>query len=200
MNKEETRLQIINTASRLFAQNGFANTSMNDIVRETGLSKGGIYWHFTGKEQIVEAIFDQYFEAQIALLVAFKQDDGAISTRIRRLVKLIGDDLGEMGQLFPEPLEFYAHALRQENLLDRLRTYFATYAAHLAELIQQGIDGGEFHATNPLNAAHILLSALEGIILLHALTSSKDALQSQLIAAAELILSGLKNPAEGTTT
>src|SRR5690606_17296299 len=128
-------------------------------------------WHFTGKEAIVEAIFDQYFEAQIALLIAFKQEDGAISSRIRRLVQLVGNELGETSQAFPEPLEFYAHALRQENLLGRLRRYFTTYAAHLADLIQQGMDSGEFRTGNALETAHILLSALEGLILLHSLTA-----------------------------
>jgi AcrR family transcriptional regulator len=200
MNKDETRLHIIGTAAALFARNGFANTSMNDIVRETGLSKGGIYWHFRSREEIVEAIFAQYFQAQIALLAAFSQEKGPVNVRIRTLIRRVGEDLGEPGPAFPEPLEFYAQALRDENLLNLLKTYFDAYAMHLADLIQQGMASGEFAAGNAQQAAIVLISALEGIILLHTLTASQDALDSQLMAAVELFLSGLKNPVGDATT
>lgn len=195
MNKDQTRLHIIATASKLFAQNGFANTSMNDIVRQTGLSKGGIYWHFRSREEVVEAIFDQYFEAQISLLAAFKQEQGPISARIRTLIERIGTEFGETDQAFPEPLEFYVQALRDPNLLERLKTYFKTYAAHLADLIQTGIASGEFQVRDAQQAAYILLSALEGVIVLQSLRGATDSLLSQLIAAADIFLAGLKNPA-----
>ena len=68
-----------------------------------------------------------------------------------------------------------------------------------ADLIQQGMTSGEFAAGNAQQAAIVLISALEGVILLHTLNASQDSLGSQLMAAAEIFLSGLKNPAQDTT-
>ena len=48
--------QIIETAEKLFYQNGYEETSIQDILDELGLSKGGFYHHFESKLQLLEAI------------------------------------------------------------------------------------------------------------------------------------------------
>ena len=53
---EETAQRILTTASKLFLEKGYEKTSLQDIIRETGLSKGAIYHHFSSKEAIFETI------------------------------------------------------------------------------------------------------------------------------------------------
>jgi AcrR family transcriptional regulator len=55
MNEQDARDQILNAALSLFARQGFAHTSMNDIVRESGVSKGGVNWHFQSKDALILA-------------------------------------------------------------------------------------------------------------------------------------------------
>jgi TetR/AcrR family transcriptional regulator, acrAB operon repressor len=43
----------------LFAKQGFAGTSIDDIARAAGITKGAIYWHFDGKDTLFKAILDQ---------------------------------------------------------------------------------------------------------------------------------------------
>ncbi|OZM76248.1 TetR family transcriptional regulator [Pseudonocardia sp. MH-G8] len=50
------RRQIVEAASRLFAERGFARTSMNDVVRESGLSMGGVYRYFPSKADLIIAV------------------------------------------------------------------------------------------------------------------------------------------------
>ena len=52
---EQTVQLILETAARLFAQKGYDETSMQDIMDATHLSKGAIYHHFKGKEEILLA-------------------------------------------------------------------------------------------------------------------------------------------------
>lgn len=53
------RRQIVDAARRRFADQGFAGTSLADIVAESGLSNGAIYRYFASKEDIVAAICEQ---------------------------------------------------------------------------------------------------------------------------------------------
>ena len=53
---ETTRLAIEDAAFELFQQYGFHGTSMRQIAEQTGLALGGIYNHFSSKEEIFEAI------------------------------------------------------------------------------------------------------------------------------------------------
>ena len=49
---EETIRKILDTAERLFIEKGYDHASLQEIIDETGLSKGAIYHHFTSKEDI----------------------------------------------------------------------------------------------------------------------------------------------------
>jgi len=55
----QTRQDIIKKSMQLFSVKGYFNTSVNDILAATGLTKGGLYGHFRSKEDIWYAVYDQ---------------------------------------------------------------------------------------------------------------------------------------------
>lgn len=55
---EETRENILKQAAELFNQQGYAGSSITDLMRVTGLQKGGIYNHFKSKDELAIAAFD----------------------------------------------------------------------------------------------------------------------------------------------
>jgi len=55
---QETKARIIKQAAALFNQQGYAGSSMSDIMRVTGLQKGGIYNHFRSKDELALEAFD----------------------------------------------------------------------------------------------------------------------------------------------
>jgi AcrR family transcriptional regulator len=54
----QTRQHIIEKSLQLFSVKGYYNTSISDILEATGLTKGGLYGHFSSKEQIWYAVYD----------------------------------------------------------------------------------------------------------------------------------------------
>ena len=57
--KQARRRQIIDAAFTCFTAKGYTHTSMTDIIRESGLSSGSIYSHFSGKSDILHATVQQ---------------------------------------------------------------------------------------------------------------------------------------------
>ena len=55
----QTRQNIIAKALQLFCIKGYYNTSINDILEATGLTKGGLYGHFASKEDLWYAVYDE---------------------------------------------------------------------------------------------------------------------------------------------
>ena len=51
--------KILDTAERLFIEKGYDRASLQEIIQETGLSKGAIYHHFASKEEILYAVCDR---------------------------------------------------------------------------------------------------------------------------------------------
>ena len=58
----DTKENIVKTALRLFLQNGYEKTSMNDIAREVGISKPAIYHHFKNKDELFHEVLSLFFE------------------------------------------------------------------------------------------------------------------------------------------
>jgi len=56
---EQTRLQIIAAARRVFAQRGVSRTTLAEIAKEAGVTRGAIYWHFKNKPDLFFAMKDQ---------------------------------------------------------------------------------------------------------------------------------------------
>jgi TetR/AcrR family transcriptional regulator, transcriptional repressor for nem operon len=66
---EQTRQMIIEKAAPLFNKNGYAGTSLSDIMKVTGLAKGGLYGNFKSKDEIAAMTFDySYQKVKTAIL------------------------------------------------------------------------------------------------------------------------------------
>lgn len=56
---QETRSRILDTAERVFSENGVAHTSLADIALAAGVTRGAIYWHFKNKCELFTAMLDR---------------------------------------------------------------------------------------------------------------------------------------------
>jgi AcrR family transcriptional regulator len=57
--REKTKAAIVNAATRIFGERGFAATTMDDIAAGARVAKGAVYHHFPTKEALFEAVFEQ---------------------------------------------------------------------------------------------------------------------------------------------
>src|ERR1700691_3206172 len=60
---EQTRRRIVAAGAPIFNQHGYEGSSLNDLMQATGLKKGGIYRHFSNKEELAVGAFDYTWEA-----------------------------------------------------------------------------------------------------------------------------------------
>ncbi len=85
-----TRQNIIEKSIQLFSVKGYFNTSIADIVKATGLTKGGLYGHFRNKQEIWYAVYDEC--VRIWKSVVF-QDVREISDPLERIARVIENSL-----------------------------------------------------------------------------------------------------------
>jgi AcrR family transcriptional regulator len=162
---EKRRNQILDAATKVFVRLGFQHARMDDIVEESGLSKGTLYWYFKSKEDIINAILHRLFAGELENLQSLLQAEGTASERLVQLTnnRVIG--LERMSSLVPIIFEFYAAAVHQQWVKQFINEYFGRFRTLLEELIQQGIDEGEFRHVNATQAAITFASLYEGLTL-----------------------------------
>src|SRR5277367_5162107 len=60
---EQTRRRIVEAAAPVFNKRGYEGASLSDLMAATGLKKGGIYRHFSSKEELAAEAFDYTWDA-----------------------------------------------------------------------------------------------------------------------------------------
>ena len=58
--KRDTREKILESARRLFNRNGYSGASIEEIMTDAGLTHGGFYRHFSGKDELYAAAVRQF--------------------------------------------------------------------------------------------------------------------------------------------
>lgn len=188
---QERKNQIIEAAMRVFARSGFDKARMDDIVDESGLSKGTLYWYFESKDEIITTILENMFDEELAHLKRM-QHEGSATDEILAFTKETIADLRGMDWLVPLTLEFYSLALRQKNVQVVLRKYLHAYMDILVPLIQHGIDQGEFQPLNPQDIAIEILAIFEGTLLLSVFARDIVSLERDIELGTRMLLNGLQ--------
>ncbi|MCW3997041.1 MAG: TetR/AcrR family transcriptional regulator [Candidatus Bathyarchaeota archaeon] len=162
--------KILNSAENLFAKKGYNGTSMNDIVKASGQSKGAIYNHFENKERL----FLSLLEKQTILgLNQLRDSFTAKDTTIEKLKKVLDltmanstdcpNEVGRMG------IEFMIAASRIKSLTSDMKDRYSTIHAFIRELIDEGIKNGEFKSdVDSKSLTSLLYATLEGLGLQYA--------------------------------
>ncbi|MEV0825686.1 TetR/AcrR family transcriptional regulator [Nonomuraea rubra] len=90
-----TRERVLTIATRLFAERGYEDTSIETVLQESGLSRGALYHHYAGKEALFEAVLEATEAGVGARIVQAVRGAGspeaALRIGIRTWIRLAGD-------------------------------------------------------------------------------------------------------------
>jgi len=156
--------QILDAATSVFARFGFEHARMDDIVQASGLSKGTLYWYFKSKEEIITGILHRLFVTDIEQLRDLLAVEGTVSQRLLLLTRYRITGLKHVVHLIPILIEFYAVTVREDRIRQFISEYFRNFRGLLVDLIQQGIDAGEFRPVSAIETAVTISTIYEGLM------------------------------------
>jgi TetR/AcrR family transcriptional repressor of nem operon len=170
-----TRDAVVATARRLMHLHGYRATSLDDVLRESGVGKGNFYYYFRSKEELGHAILDDLIREFLekTLDPCFADADGHSVAQIRcflgRLVDIQrrANCVGgcALGNLAAELSDMH------EGFRSRLHEVFAAWEQRLVTALARGQSLGELDAAcDPAALACFLVASLEGAILMAKLT------------------------------
>ena len=174
---QTTKEHIIQQAAVVFNQQGYAGTSMSDIMQVTGLKKGGIYNHFHSKDELALAAFD----FAVGLMVQrYKTAMRGKRHSISRL-KAIIDTFCSMvdAPIVKGGCPLMNTALESDDthpgLCDRTRKAMDTWRNMIRKIISLGIKHREIAPSLDIDmATTILISTLEGGLMMSQLYDDKN--------------------------
>lgn len=185
-----TRDQLIEVATRLFAERGYEDTSIEAVLAAAGVSRGALYHHFAGKDALFSAVVDSVengITVQLGAVVAGAKDPvDALTAASLAWVGLAGDPVIQRVVLIDAP-----------SVLgwDRWRTAGEQSAQEaVRELLQAIADSGQLTPELVGPFAHMILAALDEIALVIARSDDPETALAEGLAAVRELLRRLLVP------
>ena len=202
--KEARPQELLDAALDLFVEKGFAATRSEEVATRAGVSKGTLYLYYPSKEDLLKEVVRQNVVNRIVRGVdLIRHFDGDTSELLARVLRLWWERVGETrtsgilklmmseARNFPDIAQFYVDEVIRPS------------HAMLGELVQRGIDRGEFRPVVVDDVVHALVTPLLFMVMnKHSLGACsvgstidpKRVIEAQI----DLVLHGLQTPARRT--
>jgi len=188
---EKRRDQILEAATRVFTQRGFADARMDDIVAESKLSKGSLYWYFDSKDALIVGILDRVFDWETTHLRELIDQEESSQEKLEIIFDTMVQEIEKMKPLMPLFLEFWSLSLRRNTIQQAIKRYYQNFIDLIEPIIERGIQLGEFDPIGVKEVTFAIGAIFEGTILFHIYFPEKVDFQDQFRTNLDLVLHGL---------
>ncbi|GLH81092.1 TetR family transcriptional regulator [Bradyrhizobium sp. SSBR45G] len=161
------RGEILQAAEACFARQGFHQTTISDVIAESGLSAGCIYGHFASKEDLIQAIGEHRHDRDAGLLAAARDIPDPLEG-LRAIARASLADMQKEDGLRSRriALQLWAEALRDDAIREQVADGIRRPIALVTELLQRGQRLGVVdRAVNPRSIARTMVAMFQGFVL-----------------------------------
>ncbi|RKM56524.1 TetR/AcrR family transcriptional regulator [Butyrivibrio sp. X503] len=155
---------ILGKAREVFAEKGFKNVTMKDIVDACDISRGGLYLYFSGTDELFLAVLadDIAEDDEEAVTAALSGNASAGDMLALFLKEQKKEILRKKNNLTVATYEYFS--VNKVSAKDNpLKKQFDTAVKIVEKLIENGVESGEFYCENPLGCARNLMYVVEGL-------------------------------------
>ena len=173
--EKPTREHILDGATRLMHVSGYRGTSLDDVLRESGVGKGNFYYYFKSKEELGYAILDRIVQGFVerTLEPSFADPSLLPLAKIHRFLDCVLETQRQRNCVGGCPMGNLASELSDvhEGFRRRLAEIFTRWRERLTEAVKEAQSQGSLVSEcDSAGLAHFLVAALEGAILMTKVT------------------------------
>lgn len=157
--------EILDKAYEIFSAKGYSQTSMEDIVRYSGISKGGLYTHFKSKEEILLTIAEKRFllrNDRVKQLTDIESPTEKIILYLRWALDSLKNESTQKEICFT--IEFWSILSKDSSKSEIAKVRYNKFKKDLEGLLLEGVQKGEFRQDLDTNSTvYLILTSLDGI-------------------------------------
>ncbi len=162
--KDERTGEIIQAAVDEFLEKGYDGTSMEAIAKRAGVSKGGLYHHFSSKDEIL-LLANQKLNEPVGAIMLEAANKPSVSDGLCWYI----DNYLQYWRDHEKEMVFYilsfAKLMDNPSLWEMYASYTKDTIAYFQALYQRGIDTGEFIPHSTYDSALAVMAAVDGIVM-----------------------------------
>jgi AcrR family transcriptional regulator len=194
---EATRHHILEAAAEAFAEHGFAGTSLNDVIRAAGVTKGGFYHHFPSKEALALEVVRYKQEQWTGRVISASMQHARAMDQLMAMTRALCD-LHEQDKAADSLSRLCAELSEDPDLAPRLSTQFVTWVDITQSLFARAQEEGDVRADiDPRTAAELAVALFMGIEELSAMVTGSADLRDRVTRAFDLLRALVATASQG---
>ena len=189
--KIKRQYQIMEAAMKVFTKKGFSSARMDDIVKESGLSKGAIYHHYDGKKDIFLALIEHWETQTFPDFYRRNGKERSASDTLRDFASEIVKVFKNRSYVFHAEVEFWSLSNQDDEIRKRSQELYEKIINLFELVINKGIREKEFIKVDSRMTAIYILSVFQGINWFCIFNDKKLKAENYISESIEIIISGL---------
>jgi TetR/AcrR family transcriptional repressor of nem operon len=175
---ELTRRKIVEAAAPIFNKQGYQGSSLSDLMEATGLKKGGIYRHFSNKEELAAEAFDYTWEAAWNARISHVDEKANGIEKLKQFVANFIDHRSPVAGGCP----ILNTAIDADDGNPVLRAHAAkalrSWLSRLQDIVEQARERGETRpGIDSKTVSTLIVASLEGALMMSRLQRNDEALR-----------------------
>lgn len=158
---EQTKLHILRKAQEVFNKKGYFLASMDEICKTAGVSKGSVYYHFKGKQDLFLAVLGQYSQDWLDKWQGISKDAKNATDKLLAIASDFASDLDS--PLTKAINEFAGSEAADPEIREKLYQINESYIPIVREIIVEGMETGEFRKGDVDQMTLVTFGVLAGI-------------------------------------
>ncbi|MAZ68884.1 MAG: hypothetical protein CMG49_05910 [Candidatus Marinimicrobia bacterium] len=190
--KDLKKNKILDAALQIFVKKGYADTRMDDIVKDSGVSKGAIYHYYSSKKDLFLDLINFWEEFYFPNILDKKYRNKKAAGKLREIAKDVILTFKDKKYVFLAELEIWSLANQDEAVRYKTKKLYTNLIKLFSSIISEGIENKEFKKINVNIAALSIMTSLQGVIWFSIFEESKLSAEEYLTEVMEFIIIGLK--------
>ena len=191
--QENTKKKILDSAFDVFVTNGYKDTTMSHIVRESGLSKGAIYHYYKSKKDLFISLIDHWEIYSFPDFYSKSDKDEKAEDTLVRFADTVYDVFCTRPHVFLAEIEFWALANKDKEINGRSKILYDKILRLFELVLNKGIRKKEFKEVDAKIISVELLSVFQGINWFCLFGGSKKEVKQYLRKSVHIIIEGIRS-------
>jgi len=136
--------QILDAALTVLVHNGYEGSRMDDVVSESQLSKGAIYWYYKSKKDMYLDLVNFWVIRYSATINHLVENDQSAPDQLKSLFNYFIDQYESDPDPFIALTEFWSMAQKDDDFREKLQKVYSQFLEVLEKIVAKGVKDGDF--------------------------------------------------------
>ena len=190
--KEIAQNKILDAAYEVFVGKGYSDTTMDDIVKKSDMSKGAIYHYYSSKKTLFLALIDHWETYSFPDFYTKNKKNKPASEVLRDISGVVFDVFKKKKHVFLAEVEFWSLANKDDEVKEKSKILYNKLLYFFELILKKGIREKEFKEVDTKVVSMSILTSIQGINWFCLFDDSEVDAELYLNTSMDLLINSLK--------